>query len=59
MSDAPITPRPPSTPETDPMPADPDRREALAKLTAWTAPILLTLLLSPRASATSVPPDPP
>ena len=53
MSDAPITPRPLSAPEVDPTPADPDRREALAKLATWTAPVLLTLLLSPRASAGS------
>lgn len=46
---------------TDTM-TDAERRAALAKLgalAAWTAPTLLTLMISPRASAFSYPPDPP
>lgn len=37
---------------------DAGRREALAKLAAWTPPVLLTLLLSQRASAESRPGTP-
>lgn len=32
----------------------PERREALRKIAAWTPPVMLTLLLSPRPSAASV-----
>ena len=41
--------------------ADAERRAALAKLgalAAWTPPIMMTLLLSPRAAAESVPGTP-
>ena len=43
----------------------PERRQALNRIAAWTPPVMLTLLLSPRASAESTPeeeegtPDPP
>jgi hypothetical protein len=33
---------------------DANRREALAKLAAWTPPVVLTLLLAKRASAESL-----
>jgi hypothetical protein len=53
----------PATPITPPEAADAPlddagRREALAKLAAWTPPVLLTLLLSRRASAESLPGTP-
>ena len=38
---------------------DQPRREALAKLAAWTPPVILTLMLSQRATAESLPGPPP
>jgi hypothetical protein len=63
----PVEPTAETTPDTDldtdPAAATDDaRRAALAKLgalAAWTSPAMLTLLLSPRASAESGPPGPP
>ena len=51
--------RPPTAPDTAAPPTDLDRRAALEKLgtlAVLTPPTVLTLLLSKRASASSVPP---
>lgn len=40
--------------EQDAPEMSPERREALARIAAWTPPLMLTLLLSPRPSAASV-----
>ncbi len=58
------TPPPDETDGGTEAPRDPGRREALAKLgklAAWTAPVIVTLTLSERASADSptTPPDAP
>lgn len=50
----------PEEPAATPAEISTDRRAALAKLGAlgaWTAPVMLTLLASQRASAVSPPPD--
>jgi hypothetical protein len=47
----------PATPAADATPEDAERRAALERLgamAAWTAPAVLTLLVSPRASAASL-----
>jgi len=47
----------PTTPAKDATPEDAERRAALERLgamAAWTAPAVLTLLVSPRASAMSL-----
>ena len=49
-----------SNPKADDRPddetgVDQRRREALAKLAAWTPPVMLTLMLSQRATAESLP----
>ena len=38
---------------------DRDRREAMALLAKWTPPAMMTLMLSTRANAFSLPPPPP
>ena len=46
-----------TTPTADATPEDAERRAALERLgamAAWTAPAVLTLLVSPRASAVSI-----
>ena len=39
--------------EQDATEISPERRQALGKIAAWTPPVMLTLLLSPRPSAAS------
>lgn len=39
--------------EQDAAVISPERRQALNKIAAWTPPVMLTLLLSPRPSAAS------
>ena len=57
------TPAQPATDTPAPDLTNPERRAALSKLgtlAAWTAPTLVTLLVSPRAVGNgSIPPDPP
>ncbi|MCC7280433.1 MAG: hypothetical protein IT487_19245 [Chromatiaceae bacterium] len=51
----------PTTPPAAVAPTDHDRRAALAKLgalAAWTAPVMLTLAISARASVESLPGPP-
>jgi len=50
---SPETPLIPPVSQDEPL-ADAGRREALEKLAAWTPPVILTLLLSKRASAESL-----
>ena len=38
---------------------DAKRREAMARLAKWTPPAMMTLMLSSRANAFSLPPPPP
>ena len=42
-----------NTDEEDATEISPERRKALGKIAAWTPPVMLTLLLSPRPSAAS------